>query len=1130
MSLKLICGRSGSGKSEYCINKIIENLNSNNNKIYIITPEQFSYTVEKKLMDKIESGALLNAEVLTFKRMAYRVENEVGKTANKNLSKTGKAMLIYSILLDNKDSLKFLGKTEQNIDLVSNALTEFKKHNVSLENLKEVINSEQDRYLQEKLKDLAYIYEKYEDKIINKYIDENDILTILANSLDKTDMFKNSIIYIDEFTGFTKQEYLVIEKLLKQVKNMNVTITTDDLDMGTMPDTDIFYSNKQTADKLLYIARSNNIKCEKTLFLNDIYRFKVRELRHIEQNLYKVPYKVYEEDVKNIKLFLATNSYTEVENIAKEITKLVKNEDYRYKDISVITQDLETYSSIAKVIFNNYNIPVFIDEKRTLSQNMIIKYIMSILDIYNQSFSFDSMMNYIKSGFVKADLDDIYIFENYCKKWGIKGKKWYEGDWHFEEITDENKDQVEKIKTLRQEIVMPIANLRENLKKEKTVGNISKRLYDFLIENKVDITLTNKKDELELNGLIEKANQQELSWNIVINVLDELNDLFGDDNITFDKYMKLFKIGLNSSGLGMIPQTQDQVIFGDIERSRTHKVKAVFILGMNDGAFPSIHKEEGFLGDDDRKALKDKGIELAKGSLELLYDENFSIYKAFTTAEEKLFLSYASSNLDGNPLRPSILVSKIKKIFKNLKEESDILDSKKDNKDGKDSDDLLIINLTFDELIRNLNEFRQGKEIDSKWFEIYNFFSNNDEWKNKLNDSVKALAYTNKPEKISKENIDKLYGKTLNTTVSRLEKYKSCPFSYYLTYGLKINDEDEFKVKPIDTGSFMHDVIDTFFKLVREKQIGLKSIKDSQVEEILNEIIDEKLSLDKNYIFSSSDKYIVLAQRLKRVIFKSMKYIIEGLKQSDFEVFGSELEFKKGKTYDPIVLELDDGKKVEITGKIDRIDLAENEDGKYIRIIDYKSSVKNIDLNEVVAGLQIQLLTYLDATCKIEEMNPAGVLYFNLIDPVIKSNRSLDDEEIEEKIRKEFKMKGLILADVKVIKMMDKSLKNGYSSIIPVQLVEDGKIGKKSSTITKEQFEDLQKHTTKIIKQISKEILSGNIDIKPFYNVRNKKIPCDYCKYKMICQFKSSKNQNTYNYISKKAKDQIFEEIRNEND
>jgi len=375
-----------------------------------------------------------------------------------------------------------------------------------------------------------------------------------------------------------------------------------------------------------------------------------------------------------------------------------------------------------------------------------------------------------------------------------------------------------------------------------------------------------------------------------------------------------------------------------------------------------------------------------------------------------------------------------------------------------------------------------------------------EKWSDKLQNAIQALTYKNIPEDINKHNIDSLYGKTLITSVSRLEQYKLCPFSYYLKYGLRLSDKDNFKVKPVDTGTFMHDVIDEFFNFANSNSINVKQIQENQLEKIIEDIINEKLGLSKNYIFSSTPKYKVLTQRLKKVVKRSMKYIVESLKYSDFEVLGNEVEFKKGKRYDPIKIKLDNGKNVEITGKIDRIDIGKFEDNKYIRIVDYKSSVKDIDLDEVYAGVQLQLLTYLDAACEKEEVLPAGVLYFNLIDPIIKSKKNLSEEELEEKIREQFRMKGLILADIDIVKMMDTKLEAGKSKIIPVTLDKDGNISNsRSKCATSKDFEHLQKFTNDIIKQISEEILSGNIQIKPYYNFKKKKSPCEYCDYKSIC-------------------------------
>ena len=586
--------------------------------------------------------------------------------------------------------------------------------------------------------------------------------------------------------------------------------------------------------------------------------------------------------------------------------------------------------------------------------------------------------------------------------------------------------------------------------------------------------------------------------------------------------MQILKTGLGESKLGTIPMAQDEVTVGDVDRSRSHKIKAVFIIGLNDGMFPSINKAEGFLNDDDREKIKQNGVELAKGTIDRIYEDNFNIYKAFTTAEERIFLSYSSSDMEGKSLRPSVLVSRIKKIFEGLKEASDVIYRKSEISTKEN---------TFKELLINLREFRDGNEIDTKWFDVYNLYNESEEWHEKLASAVKALNYTNTAEKIKKENVEKMYGSTLKTSVSKLEKYSGCPFSYYLKYGLKLNDKETFNVEAVDTGSFMHDVIDNFFGVIEERNINLKEITDEELEKIVAEIVSEKLKLDRNYIFTTTSKYKVLSNRLQKVVTMSVKYIVQSLKQSEFEVFGHELEFGGDGQYKPITVVTEDGKKVEITGKIDRVDIMKNPDGTYVRIIDYKSSVKNIDLNQVFYGLQLQLLTYLNETCKVEDFIPAGVLYFNLINPTIGTDKNLTDEEVEEKIRQEFKMKGLILADVNIIKKMDTNIENepkGISKIIPATIKKDGEISDRgTSAVTKEQFVYLQKYMEKIIKQISEEILQGNIEVKPYYNVSTKKTPCEYCKYKSICRFDENTKNNEYKYISKLNKDAVLEMIKN---
>ena len=1120
--LRLIYGKSGSGKSSYCfseISKLIEEGKAN--KIYIITPEQFSFTSERKLMDEMEKigcDAVISAEVLTLSRMAYRVMQEVGGGLE-SLSKCGKAMLVYSILSNNQKNLKFLGKSDENIDLSMRAITEFKKHGVSVDDLLSEISGVEDLYLKNKLQDMSLIYKEFEDKIRESYIEDTDLLTLLAKSLDKVDLVKNSIIYIDEFSGFTYQEYQVIKEFLRLAKEVNITICTDNLDFNTNPDIDIYYPNKLTVKKSLNLAKENDIGTDESVHLEKGLRFKTEELQFLSNNLYSNNSTIYGKDVENLSLFLAKNEYSEVENTAKEIEKLVRKENMRYRDISIITKNIENYSSLVRAIFREYDIPVFIDEKRDLNQNIIVQYVLSILEVLSKNFSSEAVFSYIKLGFFDYEKEEIFKLENYCNKWGIKQNKWKK-DFTYELEIESKKKEVERLNEIRKEIIEPLLKLQEEIKKNRTVKNITIALYNFIINQNIEEKISKKISELEEKDLLDLAKEYKESYEIIIDIFDKMVLIFDDEKITIDKYQKIFKIGLKNSGLGKIPGTADQVILGDVDRSRSHKVKAVFILGLNDGVFPSSNKDEGFLNDSDREILKQDGIELANGTIDNLYEDKFNIYKAFTTAEEKLYLSYSSSDKDGKSLRPSVLISQIKKMFPKMKEESDVINKKYEIVNKK---------VTYEELIENIAKIKNREKIDEIWYQIYNYYKEQEEWNKKLTSDMQGLNYTNLPEKIKQENIDKLYGNTLKTSISRLEKYRGCPFSYYLQYGLRLKEKETLKIQSFNTGSFMHETIDSFFKVVREEDIDLAEIEEDKILEIVSNIIDESLNLNKNFIFTATAKYKVLVRRLKRIITKALKYIIITIVNSDFEVSGTEVEFGEKGKYEPIILELDNGKKIEITGKIDRIDTAKNEDGKYLRIIDYKSSAKNIDLNEVYAGLQIQLLTYTDAICRKEDIMPAGIFYFSLLEQMANADKRLNEDEIEEMIRKNFKMKGLIIADVKIIKMNDNTLKSGTSNLVPAGITTKGEINQRNTNgVKQEEFKILQEYIYKTIKDISKEILSGKIDLKP-YNKQGK-TPCEYCEYKTICGFNTKLNNNKYNYIDKKTKDDILNKMRQNGD
>ncbi len=898
MRVQLIYGRAGTGKSQFILDEIKYLLQKNlSQKILIIVPEQFSYATEKRLIEKLDENVSINAEVISFKRLAHRVFTEVGGITKTNLTKSGRTMLIEYILEKNKKDFNFLGKAEDK-DLVLRTITELKKHNINNKILQEQIDETKDELLKLKLQDINKIYTLYEDAIKNNYVDEDDILTILGTKIKYSNLIKNSIIYIDEFSGFTEQEYIIIQEIIKKAQIVKLSICTDNFEKEE-PETDIFYSNKQVAKKLVEICKNMNIKIEKPIELKNNFRFKNEELKHLEKNIYNIKYEKYNKEVNHIHLALYENPYTEIENIAKTIIKLVRDKNIRYRDISILTKNIEEYKGIISALFTKFNIPIFIDDNKELSDNILVKFVLSILELLDKNWSTDSVWSYIKTGFTGIDSNDIYMLENYCKKWGIRGNKWYKEDWNYDSL---NMD-LEKLNGLRKIIVNPLLKLKKDIEEKKTAKEITKKIYEFLEDNNIKTKLEERIEKLNLKEEAKIVEEYIASWDILMGIFDEINLVFGEQKLSFENYKKILKAGLEVEKIGRIPEIIDQVVVGDVERTRNHKVHTLFILGLNDGIFPSSNFEEGFLNDNDRDYLKQKGITLAKGSIENIYEDQFNIYKAFTTAENDIYLSYISSDKEGKAKRPSILINKIKKVFPKLEEKSNIINQ---------NSEIISPEITYGELLKNIRKLKNGEEIDSIWMEIYSWYLKNKEWKNRLLKDIKGYKTINNAQKISEINIKRLYGNTLKTSVSRLEQYRKCPFSFHLKYGLKLKEKEDLKIKPIDTGSFMHDIIDSFFEEIKD----IKTITEEDIEEIVEHIIEDKLSLSKNYIFTSTPKFIVLTNRLKKVIIQSIRYIVLQIQNGEFEVLGNELEFKK---------RIDN---VEITGKIDRLDGLNTKDRK----------------------------------------------------------------------------------------------------------------------------------------------------------------------------------------------------------
>jgi ATP-dependent helicase/nuclease subunit B len=1148
MSLRFIFGRAGSGKSYYCLDNIKEKVEDRlSSKLYLLVPEQFSLESERNLVKVIGAAGVDKADVLTFKRMAYRVFNEVGGLTRKHINSAGKCMLIYRIMDTLKDNLHVFSKAVKQKGFVStlaSTIAELKRYCVTPEMLLKVSNEVEHEspsnsvLLVNKLEDIHVVYERFEKELHEKYMDSDDDLTELANKLDNSSQFLGAEIWVDGFSGFTPQEYKVIEKLLLKAQRVNITLNTDSVEVNNLLDsTDIFMSAKKAVARLERLSRDNGVKIEQYVNLNQEYlpRFRnCEEIRHLEKNLYAFPYRIYPQKTMDLKIFSAVNIYSEVESAARDILSLCRDKGMRFRDIAVASRNLAGYEKLISAIFAEHGIPFFIDQKKDIGSHPLIQLVASMLEIFTKNWSYEAVFRYLKTGLTNIDRGDIDILENYVLATGIRGNKWtQEADWdarmtpHFGDspLTEYESNILTRVNEVRERIASPLTTFRSKTKGKIAVREICTALYEFLCDLEVPQKIDSLIEGFKIEGELDLANEYGQIWNILMEVFDQIVEVMSDQSISLERFGGILEVGLGEYQVGLIPPALDQVAVGSVERSRNNEIKALYILGVNDGVFPAAENDEGILSDSDRGNLRSLGMELAEDTRTKAFEEQYLVYAALTTASNYLRLSYPIADHEGRTMRPSIIISRLKKLFPHINESSNIVAT------DTDEECLELVSApisTFNAVLSAIRRNGEGFSVNTLWWDVYRWYTTDKKWKDKCSTALKGLVYSNQVGYISSDKVKRLYGSTLYSSVSRLEKYAACPFAFYVQYGLKASERKIFRLSAPDIGTFMHNVIDRFSRLLDEKEIKWRDLEREWCEASVALIVDELLDKMSGSILNSSLRYRHLASRLKRILARAVWLIAEHFKRSGFEPVGYELAFGDNEKYPPITIELSSGEKINLTGRIDRVDAMETEEGIYLRIVDYKSGNKAFKMSDAFYGLQIQLITYLDA---IWESNgsrtskpviPGGMLYFRIDDPIVKGRESVSEEDIEKAIMKQLKMRGLLLADVKLIKEMDREIV-GESLIIPAR-INKGDILGKSSVATIEQFDQLRKYVRKLLIRMGEEMLKGNVSIMPY---KKKRVTsCAYCSYASVCQFDPEMKNNKYRVLNDMKDNEVWELLK----
>lgn len=1156
MSIRMLIGRAGTGKTTFCINEMQEKMKyePNGDPIIYLVPEQMTFLSEYKLISTSDLGGMIRTQVYSFSRLAWRILQETGGISRYHINSVGVSMLIRKIIEDKKEQLTLFEKAADKtgfIEQLEKLLTEFKRYLIKPEDIAEQhlsANDASEKVLKDKLHDLEIIYEAFEDALLNKYIDSEDYLRLLGEQIASSAYLQNATIYIDGFYSFTPQEYMIIEQLMKHSKDMTIALTLDRPYHHEAPDElHLFRMAGETCQTLYEMAKVEGVHVEEILF-QEQFRLTHDSLKHLESFFEQRP-TVSFEGTPLVHLAQAVNRRAEVEGIARAIRKLAREENYRYRDIAILLRNGQEYYDLIENIFTDYDIPVFIDQKRTMLNHPLIELIRSTLEVINGFWRYEPVFRAVKTELLfpeKSDVSNLRAqmdqLENYVLEHGIQGKSWTQKErWTYRRFkgleletfaqTDAEKEKEEELNELRKMISTPIQRLAKRFAKAETGRELCAALYYFLEELHIPTKLENWKLQEEEAGNLVRSREHDQAWNGIVDLLDQFVEMLGEEEVSLKKFATILDAGLESLRFSLVPPSIDQVLVADLEKSRLTEIKAAFVIGLNDGVLPAKFSEEGLIADEERERLAVKGIAIAPSSRKRLLDEEFLAYNALTTASERLFVSYPLANDDGKALMPSLYINRLLEIFPNIQSQHYIQEiSELPELEQKDYISHEETGLSL--LTGQLQQQKRGYPIYDIWWDVYNYYIGNIKWRERAKKVLQSLNYKNESTQLSEDTSKELYSEVIQGSVSRMELFSACPFSHFAKHGLKLRERQVFRLEAPDIGELFHGALKYIVETVMVSEKSWERMTQLEIEQLAKEAVELLAPKLQHEILLSSNRHHYIKRKLAEIIKRASLVLQEHAKASGFAPVGLELGFGPKQKLPPLKFSLRNGTKMELIGRIDRIDKAEDENGVYLRIMDYKSSAKEVNLNEVYYGLALQMLTYLDivvANSKTligKEAVPAGVLYFHVHNPIVNTSKMLTLDELDNQLFKKFKMNGLLLGEEKIIRLMDRTVDTGDSAIVTAGLKKDGTLTKRSKVASHEEFDQLRRFVRKYYVKTGNAIAGGDVKIAP-YKLKDRK-PCTFCSFKSVCQFDESLEANDYRKLSSYPKEEILQMMRQE--
>lgn len=1097
--LKLLLGRAGTGKTTALL-KAIAAAGGERPQLLIV-PEQHSHDMERRLCAIAGNQVSRFAEVLSFTRLASRVFSVVGGLAAPTLDAGGRLLLMYSALQSVCSRLKVYGRPSRRPEFLSGLIAtvdELKSCQVTPAHLaaagEDALGSEGD-----KLSDLALIYGAYEALTARQGADPRDRLTRLAEGLRESRWAAGMEVYIDGFTDFTPQERLVLTQLMGQAATLTVALTCDGLEEND-GGVGVFSPARRTARVLLRLAREHRISQEIEI-LNVPIRFRAPALAAVEERLFDVQPAPCG-DSRGLTLFEANTPYSELEWTAAEILRLVREEGYRFRDIAVAARSMEGYGGLIDVIFPRYGIPVFRAGMSDVLQKPVFSLVTSALAAVAGGYQYDDLFRYLKTGLTDLGDEDRDLLENYALKWDLKGSRWTQkAAWTMHprgyglSLTAEDEALLARLDAVRRRIVEPLEALRKN--PERTGRGQAIALYTFMEAVGLPKRLRERTAALQERGELALAQEYGQLWDILCAAMEQCAQLLGDSPLELEEFRRLFELILSQYDVGSIPASLDRVTAGEMPRLNQKECKVLFLVGADDSSIPQAAPSPGLLNDDDRSLLASYGLELAPTLADKLYREMTIVYETCALPGERLAVSWPALGSEGEERRSAFPVYKLRALFPDLR---------------------VTREAALDGSFR-LAAPRPALELAGRY--------------RGAGEALKTLPpYAPRVERmeaarslergsLTRPTVDALYGARVPMSASRMDKYKSCHFSYFMQYGLRAEPRRPAGFQAPEYGTFIHYVLEHVLQRPTEGREELRALT--------REIVDRYVREELGGLENETPRFRYLFRRLLKSVYVVVENVTEELSRSDFKPVAFELGFGAGKDLPPVEF-TQNGVTVSVSGFVDRVDGWERDGRLYLRVVDYKTGRKSFDLTDVWNGLGLQMLLYL-FTLEREggplfdgrEIVPAGVLYLPARDAVIAGSRTMTEEARCGAVDRELRRKGLVLDDPAVLEAMEHPGEEGVR-FLPVKV--SAKTGAVSgpALVSAERLGKLDKHIRRVLREIGSELAAGTVTADPFWKGPEQNA-CRYCDYAAACHFEPGHGTDQRRWLPKVKPEQFWEQV-----